>query len=114
MTLFRNYVLFIIIINCNCSSDDQFVDKLLFPKHNTAHIRRHHVRREASESDESIDDFVTQKDLHIVDAELIMCQPSDNCQQIKSFYLLQIDTNNFICLLKLSIFEFVLAYHGGL
>jgi len=86
-----------ILINSNCSSDDRFVEKLLFPKHNNAHIRRHHVRREASESDESIDDFVTQKDLPVVDAELMICQPSNNCQQIKSFYLLQKDTAEFDC-----------------
>ncbi len=97
MTHFRNVILLIFILNCNCSSDDRFVDKLLFPKHNTAHIRRHHVPREATKSDESIDDFVTQKDLHILDAELMICQPSNNCQQIKSFYLLQKDTAEFDC-----------------
>jgi len=97
MIYLQSYIFLCIIILSDCINDDSFVEKLLFPKYQNSHIRRHHVRRDTQLRDDSIEDFVTEKDLHVEDAELIICQPSTDCQKIKSFYLLQKDTIEFDC-----------------
>ncbi len=85
------YTLFILFINAFVSCDERFIEKMLFPREpSSAHVRRHHVRRHVPNSEDSIESYVTSKDLKVTDADIMAClQPKLGCYKIKLFFVLQ-------------------------
>ncbi len=102
MSISISFITITLLIVTNAASDNQFIEKMLFPKEpSNAHIRRHHVRRQTPDTVDSIESYVSKNDLKVVDAELIAClQTKLGCFKITSFYVLHTDILEVNCLQK--------------